>query len=199
MLEDKELCELLKLPDITVAPGDRVGDDLTVHSVWESQGWWDHVVLGKERYADKPSPRSDFGTNRRNIVLALSMDGFQPWKRIAHTLTPITCMILNLPEHLRHVKDYLLLIGVIPGPKEPKPLDNYFQICIDELIVLYRDGFEFADPLNGGAPTRVYVKVLFTCADNPAHCHINRQAPAMSTYGCHKCKIQVSVTSGDQW
>jgi hypothetical protein len=90
-------------------------------------------VEGRSR-ASENAP-TDFGTanNRRNIVVSINCDGFQPWKRINRTLTPFTFMILNFPEHLRHRPDYLLLGGLIPGPRQPKHLNPYLEIIVNEL------------------------------------------------------------------
>lgn len=42
--------------------------------------------------------------------------------------------IANLPQNLRYLQENVILIGMIPGPKEPKlNIDSYLQPLLDEL------------------------------------------------------------------
>lgn len=179
---------MLRLPDITVAPKDRA--DQTVRNIYDSQAWYDLVVCGKGRDLMESS---DFGTenNRRNIVLAVNLDGFQPFKT-SHSLTPITCMILNLPENLRHRDSFLILAGLIPGPKQPVNQNAYLDVFVGELCRLWSHGFEIRDPTEGGRMVIVRVKFLFVAGDYPAHQKSNCQQGASAQYGCIKCCIMVS-------
>ncbi len=197
MLEDPALSPHLRLPVVPVAPVNRVGEDATIHNVWESQGWWNHVVQGAERVVEAPIDSrviKDFGRNGRDIVLSLNIDGFQPWKRVSYSMTPFVFMILNLPENLRHRAEYLLLAALMPGPKK-LPLQLFLDFIVDELDDLYKTGIEILDPTVLPPLSQVLtvrVKLLFTCADYPAHSDINMQQGAMATKGCHKCHIEVS-------
>jgi hypothetical protein len=178
-----------------------VGTDRVVKSVYDSDGWHDRITLGKGRGA--PDPTFSTENNGRNIVLSLNVDGFQPWKRVQRSLTPLVCMILNLPENLRHKSEYLILAGLIPGPKEPKQYNPYMQFLVKELQQLSDVGFDIADPYPNGpskpavepnaAPTiRVRVKLLFICADLPAFGHLLCQQTQGAHHGCIKCHIVVS-------
>jgi len=195
LLEDRRISELLRLPDITVAPHDR--EDKTVRSLYDSQAWYDLVVRGCGRMPLRPS---DFGTEngRRNIVLGVNLDGFQPFKT-SHSLTPLTCMILNLPENLRHRDSFLLLAGLIPGPKQPANQNAYLDVFVDELCRLYEHGFEIRDPTEGGRVVTVRVKLLFVAGDYPAHQKNNCQQGASAHHGCIKCYIQVSLNKQRAW
>ncbi|CAG8475836.1 5214_t:CDS:2 [Cetraspora pellucida] len=48
-------------------------------------------------------------------------------------------MILNFPKHIRYRNKNLILVGIIPGPKEPntKQLQNYLQPMVNELKQLW--------------------------------------------------------------
>jgi hypothetical protein len=187
MLQDPRLSELLRLPEVS-DPATRV--DRTVKNIYDSDAWYQHVVLGKGRDDEE----SDFGrsNNRRNIVLSVNIDGFQPFDR-AHSITPLVCQVLNLPENMRHQSQYLILAGLIPGPSAPKNQNAYLEVLVDELLRLWTDGFTFVEPAgpNKGKVTRVRVKLLFTCADYPAHGKNNCQQVQSAKYGCIKCVIQV--------
>lgn len=197
MLEDPILSEHLRLPLVTEPPSERVGHGATVHNVWESEGWYQQVVCGKEREGVETT-QPNFGTenNRRNIVLSLNVDGFQAYKRVGYSMTPLVCMILNLPENLRHQASYMPLVGLIPGPKAPKHLNPYLEMFCEELRELYKDGMQIKDPTLAHLPEdeqfiTVRVKLLFTCLDYPAHGELTNQQGASATNGCVKCSIQV--------
>lgn len=46
---------------------------------------------------------------------------------------PIMLSLLNLPAHLRNIRGSILLAGIIPGKDEPKNLDPYIEILVDEI------------------------------------------------------------------
>lgn len=191
LLENPDTSELLRLPLIDKKPSDRT----SCNSLWESQAWYDLVVEGRSLLNGGAPTSFGVENNRRNICVSLNIDGFQPWKRINRTITPFTLMILNLPENLRHRSHYLLLAGLVPGPKQPKKLAPYLSFLVKELKQLYTEGFTIQDPTikEGDKTVRVRVKLLFTCADYPAHSHINLQQQAGATYGCMKCNLKVSL------
>jgi hypothetical protein len=146
----------------------------------QSIGWWEGVhKLG-----------AGWGPGERNIVLSLNVDGFQPFKRGGVSIAPLSLMVLNLPENLRHHADNMILAGIIPR-KEPKNQNTYLRLLVDELKSLYKDGFTVTDPMTQ-LPTTIKVKLLFTACDYPAHCHMNYQH-TKGRYGCHKCDIRVSM------
>ena len=189
MLEDPVLSPLLLLPaiDPTLSPPVL---NARVNNLWESYGWFRHVVQGIGR----DDVETAFGqeNERRNIVLAVNSDGFQPFSNIQYSMNPFVCMILNLPENLRHKPDYLLLAAVIPGKKAPTSFQTYLQMFVNELNELWHD-----KPIRITVPATkkemdIRVKLLQTCADYPAHGDLNCQQGSMATYGCIKCLIEVS-------
>lgn len=214
LLEDPRTSEMMRLPNVTDAPDPTA----VIRDLYHTQGWYNHVVRGCGRVVepldvDGGPTDSDFGTApiggknsvplRRNIVVSLSADGFQPHRKVQLSLTPIVGMILNLPENLRHRSEYLPLIALVPGPKAPKSMNAYMQMVVDELLSLYRNGFDIEDPTIlddqrhpvTGRTVNVKVKLLFTCADYPAHCELNNQQGSSAVNGCIKCMIQVPITS----
>jgi hypothetical protein len=186
MLEDPALSPhlLLPLPQPPRVPGEQ----RSVHNIYESQAWYEQVECGIGRDGTGPT---DFGHNRRNIVISLNVDGFQPWKRIGHSITPMVAMILNLPENLRHKSEHLILAGLIPGPSAPKELNPFMSKFVDELKRLYTDGLTFTDPITKAEVT-VKVKLLNICADIPAHSDLLYQQTTPAFHGCFKCHVEVS-------
>jgi hypothetical protein len=191
LLEDPRYSALLRLPQVAEPPSIREGAGAVIKNIWQSSAWWTHVVQGKGR----DLKATNFGTqnNGRNIVLSLHIDGFKVFKGVSDSMTPMVCMILNLPEDLRHRQPFLILAGVHPGPKKPLNLNPYLQLLVNELMRLYEHGFAIHDPTLPGHPlVMVRVKLLCTCADYPAHQDNNCQQGASAKWGCIKCYIKVS-------
>ena len=61
-----------------------------------------------------------FLSEEGNIALMLNMDFFQPFKHVNNSIGAIYVTILNLPRGIRNKRENALLIGLIPGPHEPK-------------------------------------------------------------------------------
>ena len=110
MMEDPIVNPLMRLPRpgvVSSISNEREGPHRTAieeptldsdcSNLYESVGWW-RGVEGEKEKGD-----SEWGEGGSNIALSLNVDGFQPNKRRgARTITPLTCMVLNLPENLRH-------------------------------------------------------------------------------------------------
>jgi hypothetical protein len=200
LLEDKRWSKLLRLP-VVEDPSTRT--DKTVRNLYDSEGWWRHVVQGRGRV---DGPETHFGRDAdgqptRNIVLSLNIDGFAPFtmKHNSLSMTPMVYQVLNLPENLRHRAGFLILAALHPGPSAIENHSLYLQVLVDELVRLWVDGINFADPERDGEMCNVKVKLLFTSADYPAHCKNNCQQGAGSYNGCIKCHLHVSVQhTGDR-
>lgn len=196
LIEDKNTSELLLLPDVKTKPSDR-GDNDVIRNVWDSLGWWNYVKCGGN---PRTRETSDFGNNDRNIVLSLHVDGISPFTKRKHSFTPIQAMILNLPDRLRALSHFILLVGIIPDPKAPISYNPYLDIVVEELLRLYSHGFSCLDPrFTPPRPTQVKVKLLYTCADLPAHNSINNQQGHSAKWGCMKCYTQVSPIQNVSW
>lgn len=49
---------------------------------------------------------------------------------------PIIVTILNLPRNIRNLPGSMLLMGIIPGRAEPKNMDPYLDLFVDEIKAL---------------------------------------------------------------
>ena len=54
------------------------------------------------------------------IALLLNVDWFQSYKHISYSVCAIYLTILNLPRQLRYCRKHTIVVGIIPGPYEPK-------------------------------------------------------------------------------
>ena len=53
-------------------------------------------------------------------LLTVNVDWFQPYERGVYSVGAIYLTIQNLPHDERYKTENIILVGVIPGPKEPE-------------------------------------------------------------------------------
>jgi len=54
-----------------------------------------------------------------SYLLTLNVDWFQPFKRTKYSVGAIYATIQNLPREKQFKEEFIILIGLLPGPKEP--------------------------------------------------------------------------------
>ena len=64
--------------------------------------------------------------NYRNLAGLINVDWFQPCENVNITVGVICLVLVNLPREIRFRKENVLIIGVLPGPKESKGNINFF-------------------------------------------------------------------------
>ena len=73
-----------------------------------------------------------------NFGLMLNVDWFQPTKHGSDTIGVIYMVVMNLPREERFKPENLIVVGIIPGPKEPKHhINSFLQPLVDDLIDLW--------------------------------------------------------------
>ena len=55
-----------------------------------------------------------------SLAFAMNIDWFQPYKWTESSVGAIYLTVLNLPYHLRFKREFVILVGIILGPREPK-------------------------------------------------------------------------------
>jgi hypothetical protein len=202
MLENGELSHHMRLPwpgvDMTAEERAAAGaqplrptPESDCRNLHQSVGWWEGVHKQSMNGGDP-----EWAPDGCNIALSLNVDGFQPFKRGGVTISPMSLMVLNLPENMRHQSRYMMIAGIIEK-KEPKNMNTYLRFLVDELLALDEVGITFRVPnKNTDAPPimrTARVRLLYTAADYPAHTKINCQRAHSSLNGCHKCDVDVSA------
>ncbi|XP_074323765.1 uncharacterized protein LOC141660678 [Apium graveolens] len=106
---------------------------------------------GKMRHpADSPSWKNidyrwpSFGSEPRNLRLALSADGVNPHNNglsNRYSCWPVILVTYNLPPWLCMKRKFMMLSILVPGPHEPgNNIDIYLQPMIDDLKKLWKEG-----------------------------------------------------------
>ena len=136
-------------------------------------------------------PNGVFQGDHRGIALVLCTDGVNPFShlRVSYSMRPIMLTLLNLPRHMRHGFNNILLVGIVPGNgrKEPKDINPYLEIVVDELLQLSTmtlfDSYQ-------KAPFQLKIEVLSRILDYPGIEKVLSVTGAGAYKGCAWCEIK---------
>lgn len=72
------------------------------------------------------------------MALMMNIDWYQPYKFSEYSVGVIYMVVLNLPREERFKEENLIIVGLIPGPKEPKiHVNSFLDPLVDELLQLW--------------------------------------------------------------
>lgn len=72
------------------------------------------------------------------LGILINVDWFQPFKHVSYSVGVIYAVIINLPRSIRYANENIIIIGIIPGPKEPKKhINSYLGPFVSELLELF--------------------------------------------------------------
>lgn len=116
--------------------------------------------------------------------LMLNIDWFQPCKHTQYSVGAIYLTIMNLPREIRFKQENVILVGLIPGPREPKHDINALLLpLVQELLRLW-DGVEM-EVL--GNSVLVRCALLCVSCDIPASRKVSGFLGHSAELGCSKC------------
>ena len=101
--------------------------------------------------------------------------------------------IQNIPRAERYKEENILLVGVIPGPKEPSvSINSYLSPLVEELNYSYHTGITVSSPYN----TSITIRLALSCiaCDVPATRKVCGFLGHNAKLGCNKCYKQFSVS-----
>ena len=112
----------------------------------------------------------------------LNCDWFQPYKHTQYSVG-VLYLILNLPHSIRFKPENVLIVGIIPGPSEPKQygMNCYLRPLVKELNSLWSDGISIVTD-SGSVLVRAAL-----IATVPATSKLGGFLGHASKRGCWKC------------
>ena len=130
-----------------------------------------------------------FFSDKRDIALGLSTDGFTPFKRRNQSCWPLILYNYNLPPEERFHQENIICVGVIPGPKKPSDSDSFLWPLVEELIQLEGGvkAFDAGDP--EGVLFALHGYVLLGAGDIPAISMLMKMKGHNAFCPCRMCKI----------
>ena len=73
-----------------------------------------------------------------NFALMLNIDWLQPTLHGSKSICVIYMVVMNLPKKECFKPENLIVVGIIPGPKDPKHyINSFLQPLVDDLIDLW--------------------------------------------------------------
>ena len=135
MFKDPQFCKFIDSSKQGFeSPGDVLND------VHDGNIWKTFVI-------DQSTSERFFLTSN-NIGLLLNIDWFKLFKRSEYKVSAIMISVLNLPRQERCKTKWTMIVGVIPGPSEPKGNINTFLAPLVDDLFLLKDGLDLLP--NGG-------------------------------------------------
>ena len=138
--------------------------------------------------------RTDFLCSPYSYLLTLNLDWFQLYKHTEYSVGAIYLTIQNLPRHLRFKEENVILVGIIPGPKEPPlTVDPFILPLVQELKAFYTDGLSVLTPQ--GIPVTIRLALSCVACDIPASRKVCGFLSHNANLGCNKCYKRLSDNS----
>ncbi|XP_074343011.1 uncharacterized protein LOC141680785 [Apium graveolens] len=118
----------------------QITKDMTWHDTERQKDGKMRHPADSETWKDVDKEWPDFASDSRNLRLALSSDGFNPFRgnRTDYSSWPVLLSIYNLPPWLCMKRRYIMLCLLISGPTEPgNDIDVFLQPLIEDLQQLW--------------------------------------------------------------
>ena len=120
-------------------------------------------------------------------MVTLNVDWFQPFTHTEYALGAIYLVIQNLPRDIRYKEENVILVGLLPGPSEPKGcINSYLSPLVDELQQAWEKGIQLK--ISNGTYSLFRVMLSCVSCDLPASKKVCGFLSHNAKYGCHKCK-----------
>ena len=137
---------------------------------------------------DADDDRRSFVEHPRSLLLTLNVDWFRPFKNSHYSCGAIYLVVNNLPRNERFKKENVILVGVMPGPKEAKTyeMNHYLEPLVSELEKLYV-GVRMSTHEHPNDEVTVRAALLMVACDIPAARKVSGFTSHNSTRACYKC------------
>ena len=152
--------------------------------VYDGKVWHDFQVLQGRPFLLQPN----------NLCLKLNLDWFNPFKHVQYSVGVLYLVVENLPRADRYKLENIIIVGCIPGPKEPKKnINTYLRPLVDELLGFWQGKYLRVSSAFGIMPVRCALTCI-TC-DLPATRKICGFLSFCASQGCSKCRKNFPCSS----
>ena len=154
-----------------------VCDSQTYNDVYDGQIWKDFQSWKGVPFLSIPF----------NFGLHLNVDWFQPFERTQHSEGVIYLSIMNLPRNVRFLQQNIILVGIIPGPREPSlHMNTFLKPLVEELKQLWAG---VAISTYCGVDAIIRAALLCVGCDLPAARKVCGFVGHRAKMGCSKCLL----------
>ena len=169
---------------------DACEDSSIMRDIHDSPSW-------KQAFSEEGFCNGDL----RGMLLQLSTDGVNPFSsnKVNYSMWPIMLTALNLPRNVRNLFENIMLAGIVPAQtegQEPKHLDPYLEIVVDEVLEL--SGATFFDAFRNASFT-FKVALMSYVLDYPGLGKVFTAAGQTALQGCMWCEIRGKAIQTEQY
>ena len=117
----------------------------------------------------------------------MNVDWFKPFKHSEYKVGGIYLNILNLPRTQRYKTKWTMLIGLIPGPTEPKDnINSFLKPLVNDLIELW-NGIQIHC---SSTTTLIRGALIAVSCDIPAARKVCQFLGHKANKGCSRCEFE---------
>ena len=146
----------------------------TLTDIYDGKVWNDFQVADGNNFLQQPY----------SWAVTMNIDWFQPYTHICDSVGAIYLVIQNLPRSIRYKWENMILVGLIPGPKEPKhTINSYLSPLVQELLEFW-SGIQIA---TCKGPKVIRIALTCIACDIPATRKVCGFLGHNATKGCSKC------------
>ena len=145
--------------------------------VYDGRVWQDFTTVNGRPFLSEP----------HHLGLMLNCDWFQPFHQTQYSVGVMYLVIMNLPRTIRFKPENIIIVGIIPGPNEPKTteMNSYLRPLVKELNALWTDGIQVSK--SSGESCNVFAALMATVCDIPATQKLMGFTGHNSSHCCWKC------------
>ena len=166
--------------------------DGTMHDIWDGPEL--HALLGVDGNAFIHHDGSE-----GRYIFSFCMDGFNPFqlkqagKKASVVVMYMICM--NLPPEDRYKMENMFLVGIIPGPHEPRKeeINHLLSPLVNDLLDSYKYGIWYSRTHNHKSGRYARSALVPVVCDTPASRQVTgRTAATSATHFCPFCHLPQS-------
>ena len=123
------LQRLLKRKEIRTALGRKIESYEDYYDVYDGEMW----------KSFKDAHGYPYFEDKRNLGTMFNIDWFQPFDGSEHSIGVMYMVLVNLPREMRFKRENVILVGIIPGPKEPQlNVNSFLKPLVNELLSFWK-------------------------------------------------------------
>ena len=149
-----------------------------INDVWDGRIW---------KSFNRDNCENCFFKNIHNVAFIINVDWFKPFKHSEYKVGGIYLNILNLPRTERYKTKWTMLIGLIPGPSEPKEnINSFLKPLVNDLIELW-NGIQIHC---SSTTTLIRGALIAVSCDIPAARKVCQFLGHKANKGCSRCEFE---------
>ena len=130
-----------------------------------------------------------------NLCFIINFDFFQPYDHVQYSLGAIYLSVLNLPREERYKQENTILVGLVPGPKEPDNMNSFIKPLVNDLLKLWT-GVEF-NVASLSCVKKIRAALVCVACDLPAGRKLCGFLSYTARLGCSRCYKKFPGDFGD--